>query len=75
MTPVAAPLGAQPRIILAMMSRPEAFGGDRSGLLMLLSVTVLASCTGGGSPIPIPSGTSGGIYGDPAGWSIRVEPG
>ncbi|MDP9341572.1 MAG: hypothetical protein M3Q23_05575 [Actinomycetota bacterium] len=42
---------------------------------MLLSVIALASCTGGGGPTPLPSGTSGGIYRDPAGWSIQVEPG
>ncbi len=34
----------------------------------------LAACTRGAGPV-IPTGTAGGIYHDPQGWSIRVEPG
>jgi hypothetical protein len=75
MTPVGGPARDAATGILALMSGPEAPGGVRKGLLMLLLVIALASCTGGGGPAPIPSGTSGGFYRDPAGWSIRVEPG
>src|SRR5436190_6291240 len=60
---------------LLLMSGPEAMSGIRKGFLMLPAMIALVSCTGGGGPTPIPSGTSGGLYRDPVGWSIRVEPG
>jgi hypothetical protein len=45
-------------------------------LLLVVAVMALcAACTGGAVRNAIPSGTSGGIYDDPAGWSIRVESG
>src|SRR5207244_9041525 len=43
--------------------------------LLALLGGLVAACTGGAVGPTIPSGTAGGVYRDPAGWSIQVEPG
>ncbi len=47
---------------------------NRRRIVARVPLLLLVACTAAVGPT-VPSGTAGGLYRDPAGWSIQVEPG